>query len=78
MIEAIPAFFAADRFGIGFIAAMSAVFAVTTIATYITVCVVSLAGLDRFRVVALERYGEVLSGAVIVTVGVAFWIWPGL
>jgi hypothetical protein len=27
---------------------------------------------------AFERYGEVLSGAFIALVGVAFWIWPVL
>ncbi len=78
MVEAIPAFFAASKFGKGLITAMSAVFAATTIATYVAVCIVSLAGLDRFRLVTLERYGEVLSGAIIVAVGMAFWIWPAL
>ncbi len=78
MVEAIPAFFAARKFGMGLIAAMSGVFAATTIATYITICVASLAGLDRFRPAALERYGEVLSGVIIVAVGVAFWTWPAV
>jgi hypothetical protein len=38
--------------------------------------VYSTAGLQRVRLGAFERYGEVLSGAFIALVGVAFWIWP--
>ena len=78
MVEGIPAFFAASQFGIGLIIAMSVVFAISTIATYILLCVYSTAGLQRVRFGAFERYGEVLSGAFIALVGVAFWIWPVL
>jgi len=77
MVEGIPAFFAASQFGIGLIIAMSVVFAISTIATYVLLCVYSTAGLQRVRFGAFERYGEVLSGAFIALVGVAFWIWPG-
>jgi hypothetical protein len=78
MVEGIPAFFAAGRYGIGLIVAMSIVFAISTIATYVLLCVTSTAGLQRVQLGALERYGEVLSGAFITLVGVAFWIWPVL
>lgn len=78
MVEGIPAFFAAGRFGIGLIFVMAVVFALGTIATYVLLCVYSTAGLQRVRFRALERYGEVLSGAVMALVGVAFWVWPVL
>jgi hypothetical protein len=78
MVEGIPAFFAAAKYGIGLIIAMSIVFAISTIATYVLLCVFSTAGLQRVRLGALERYGEVLSGAFIAFVGVAFWAWSAL
>jgi len=78
MVEGIPAFFAAAKYGTGLIIAMSIVFALSTIATYMLLCVFSTAGLQRLRLGALERYGEVLSGAVIAVVGLVFWIWPVL
>jgi hypothetical protein len=55
---------------------MSAAFATSTIATYVLLCVYSTAGLQRVRLGAFERYGEILSGAFIALVGVAFWISP--
>ena len=76
MVEGIPAFFAASQFGIGLVIAMSVVFAMSTIATYVLLCVYSTAGLQRVRLGAFERYGEVLSGAFIALVGVVFWAWP--
>ena len=78
MVEGIPAFFAAGKYGIGLIITMSIVFAISTIATYVLLCVYSTAGLQRVRLGAFERYGEVLSGAFIAFVGVVFWIWPVL
>jgi hypothetical protein len=78
MVEGIPAFFAAVKYGIGLIVVMAIVFAISTIATYVLLCVYSTAGLQRVRLGAFERYGEVLSGAFIALVGVAFWIWPAL
>jgi len=78
MVEGIPAFFAASQYGIGLIIVMSLVFAVSTIATYMVLCVYSTAGLQRVSLGPLERYGEVLSGAFIALVGVAFWVWPVL
>ena len=78
MVEGIPAFFAAGKYGIGLIMVMAVVFAITTIATYVLLCVYSTAGLQCVRLGAFERYGEVLSGAFIALVGLAFWIWPVL
>lgn len=78
MVEGIPAFFAAGKYGAGVIVLMAAVFAASTIATYVLLCVYSAAGLQRVKLGAFERYGEVLSGAFIALVGVAFWIWPVL
>ncbi len=78
MVEGIPAFFAAGKYGVGLIAVMAVVFAISTIATYMLLCVYSTAGLQRVRLGAFERYGEVLSGAFIALVGVAFSIWSVL
>lgn len=78
MVEGIPAFFAAAKYGVGLIAAMAAVFALSTIATYMLLCVYSTAGLQRLRLGTFERYGEVLSGAFIALVGVVFYLWPVL
>jgi hypothetical protein len=78
MVEGIPAFFAAANYGVGLIVAMSVVFALSTIVTYVVLCVYSAAGLQRVRLGAVERYGEVLSGAFICLVGITFWIWPVL
>jgi hypothetical protein len=78
MVEGIPAFFAAGKYGIGLIVVMGVVFAISTIATYMLLCVYSTAGLQRVRLGVFERYGEVLSGVFIALVGVAFWIWPVL
>jgi hypothetical protein len=78
MVEGIPAFFAAGKYGVSLIAVMALVFAASTIATYVLLCVYSTARLQRARLGAFERYGEVLSGAFIALVGLAFWIWPVL
>jgi hypothetical protein len=78
MVEGIPAFFAAGKYGVGLIVVMAIVFAISTIATYVLLCVYSTAGLRRVRLGAFERYGEVLSGSFIALVGLAFWIWPVL
>ncbi|HVR45052.1 MAG TPA: hypothetical protein VMT95_00210 [Candidatus Binatia bacterium] len=75
MVEGIPAFFAAARFGAGLLAAMAACFAISTITTYVVVCVSSRAALARLSLGPFERYGEVISGAVIAVVGVVFLVW---
>ena len=78
MIEGIPAFFAACKYGPGLLILMSVVFGATTIATYVLLCVYSVAGLQRVSLGPLERYGEVLSGGFIALIGLVFWIWPVL
>ncbi len=78
MVEGIPAFFAAGKYGIGLIAVMAIVFALSTIATYITLCVTSVAGLQRISFGPLESYGEVLSGAFIAAIGAVFLVFPVL
>lgn len=76
MVEGIPAFFAASRYGIAVIALMAIVFAISTIVTYVLLCVYSAAGLPRVKLGPFERYGEVISGVFIALVGVVFWLWP--
>jgi ABC-type nickel/cobalt efflux system permease component RcnA len=78
MVEGIPAFFAASKYGAGLLMLMSLVFGATTIATYMLLCVYSVAGLQRVSLGPLEGYGEVLSGSFIALVGLVFWIWPVL
>jgi ABC-type nickel/cobalt efflux system permease component RcnA len=78
MVEGIPAFFAAGRYGIWLIVLMSVMFAAATIATYVVLCVISVASLRRVSLGPLEKYGEVLSGGFIALIGVAFWLWPVL
>jgi ABC-type nickel/cobalt efflux system permease component RcnA len=75
MVEGIPAFFAAGKFGLSLIVVMSIVFAISTIATYVLLCVYSTVGLRRVRLGAFERYSEILSGVFIALVGVVFWTW---
>lgn len=72
MVEGLPAFFAASRFGLYLLAVMSGVFAAATIATYVILCTTSAKTLARMRFPGIERYGEALSGVVIVLVGFAF------
>jgi len=76
MVEGIPAFFAASRYGVALVAVMAVVFAVSTIVTYVALCVLSTAGLQRMQLGPIERYGEVVSGAFIALVGVVFWVCP--
>jgi len=78
MVEGIPAFFAASKYGFGLLVLMAVVFAISTIATYVLLCVYSTGGLQRVRFGAIERYGEVLSGAFIASVGLIFWFFPVL
>jgi len=78
MVEGIPVFFAASRYGFGLVIVMATVFGMSTIAAYVLLCVYSTAGLQRVSFGAVERYGEVLSGAFIALVGLIFWIFPVL
>ena len=75
MVEGIPAFFAAARFGGGLLVAMAVCFAISTIATYVAMCVGSHAALEGVSFGPLERYGEVLSGGIIAIVGLLFLVW---
>lgn len=76
MVEGIPAFFAAGKYGLGLILLMATVFAASTILTYVVLCVYSTARLQRVKFGTIERYGEVLSGAFIAVVGFVFWVFP--
>ncbi len=76
MVEGIPAFFAAGKYGLRLIVIMALVFAASTILTYVLLCVYSTTSLQRLRFGSLERYGEVLSGAFIAMVGMVFWLFP--
>lgn len=69
MIEGIPAFLAAAPYGVAFLALLSAVFAAATIVTYVAVSAAGIAGLQRASFGPLERYGEVISGALVMLVG---------
>ena len=72
MVEGIPAFFAASRYGAAQLATMALVFAISTIATYVILSVAGVSGLQRISFGTFERYGEVLSGAFIALTGVVF------
>jgi hypothetical protein len=72
MVEGIPAFFAASRYGVALIIVMSIAFAISTIATYVVLSVYSASGLQRLNLGPVERYGEVISGGFIAAIGVAF------
>jgi ABC-type nickel/cobalt efflux system permease component RcnA len=78
MVEGLPAFFAAGRFGLALLAVMAVVFTLSTTATYVVLCLSSTAGLQRADFGPLERFGEVLSGAFIALVGVVFLLWTGM
>jgi len=78
MIEGIPAFFAAVKYGAALLAVMAVVFAISTIATYVVLCVSSAEGLQRMRFGTFEQYGEVLSGAFIAVIGIVFLAFPVL
>lgn len=72
MVEGIPAFFSASRFGVGLLLVMAIVFAVCTTGTYVVVTLVSLRAIRDLDLGPIERYGEVLSGAFIALLGGAF------
>lgn len=76
MVEGIPAFFAASRYGIGLLGIMAIMFAASTIATYVILCLVSARGLERFSLGRFEKYGEIISGSFIAVLGIVFLIWP--
>ena len=49
---------------------MAIVFALSTILTYVIMCVAGLRGLQKTSLGPLEQYGEVLSGLFVAAVGV--------
>jgi putative Mn2+ efflux pump MntP len=71
-VEALPTFFAAAKYGVYWELVLAAVFAATTIGTYVVTCVLSAAGLEKLRLTPLERYGEVISGGFVAIVGAIF------
>jgi hypothetical protein len=76
MVEGIPAFFAASRFGIGLLIVMAIAFAASTIVTYVALSVASSSGIQRLKLGRFEVYGEVISGSFIALLGLLFLFWP--
>ena len=74
MVEGIPAFLAASKYGVGELAVMSVAFAASTIATYVGLSVYAGVGLQRLNLGRFEQYGEVASGVLIAVVGVVFGV----
>ena len=72
MVEGLPAFFAASRFGVGLLVVMALIFTAATISTYVALCVASARGIARLNLGRFERYGEVISGAFIALIGAIF------
>lgn len=72
MVEGIPVFFAASRFGSALLGIMALLFALSTICTYVILCVASASGIQRLDLGRFEQYGEVISGSFIALLGVAF------
>lgn len=71
-IEALPIFFSSASYGPWFLIVVGAVFAAATMGTYAGLTALSLAGLQLVRLGTLERYGEVISGAFVVLIGLVF------
>jgi ABC-type nickel/cobalt efflux system permease component RcnA len=78
MIEGIPAFFAASRYGVTQLLIMALVFGACTIATYVLLCDAATRGVQNVSLGRFERYGEVLSGALIAALGLVFLFFPNL
>ena len=76
MVEGIPAFLAASRYGVGQLLLMALVFGACTITTYVVLCDVSTRGAQNVSFGRFERYGEVLSGALIAVLGLIFIFFP--
>ena len=78
MVEGIPAFFAAGRYGAPLLSVMAVVFGLSTILTYVVLCVTSASGIQRVNLGRFEEYGEVLSGAFIALLGLVFLFFPAI
>jgi len=76
MVEGIPAFFAASRYGAGLLAVMAVLFAASTILTYVVLCLASASGMERVNLGRFEEYGEVISGSFIALLGLVFLVLP--
>jgi hypothetical protein len=61
MVEGVPAFFAAGKYGITLIIPMAILFALSTIGTYVILCVYSQAGLKHVE---------------FALIGFVFLVWP--
>jgi len=72
MVEGIPAFFAASRYGVATIAVMAVLFGASTIITYVVLSVGAASGLQRLKLGAFEEYGEIISGLFVALVGLVF------
>ncbi|HEY5340612.1 MAG TPA: hypothetical protein VIK27_06270 [Candidatus Aquilonibacter sp.] len=69
MVEGIPAFLAASTSGVALLATMAVVFALATVVTYVTTCVAGVVGFQRASLGPFEKYGELISGALVAVVG---------
>jgi ABC-type nickel/cobalt efflux system permease component RcnA len=70
MVEGIPLFLNASTKGVALLGGMAIVFALSTILTYVVMCVAGSRGLQKTSLGPLEQYGEVLSGLFVAAVGV--------
>jgi len=70
MIEGLPAFFAASTYGPALLGIMAVVFAAATIVTYVALSTLAHGSLERIALGRFERYGEVLSGVFVASVGI--------
>ena len=70
MVEGIPLFLNASTKGVALLGGMAVVFALSTILTYVVMCVAGLRGLQKTSLGPIEQYGEVLSGLFVAAVGV--------
>lgn len=71
MVEGIPLFLAAFRYGSAVLGTMAIVFAAATIGTYVATCVAGVASFRRGAFLGkLEPYGELVSGVLVALVGV--------
>lgn len=78
MVEGIPVFFAAGRYGAPLLGILALAFGASTILTYVLLCTASARGLERLDLGRFEQYGEVISGSFIALLGLIFLIFPSL
>lgn len=73
----LPVYASAARFGWGGFFMSSIVLAVATIAGMVTFTWLTLAGLERFKLDALEKYEGIILGCILCLLGVAFVVLEG-